>query len=54
MAKKPSYPRKEALPPIKRKAGLTSDRDGAQKGKMTGRGLQRKIENSPRKNVEAS
>ena len=54
MAKKPSYPRKEALQPIKRKAGLTSDRDGAQKDKMTGRGLQRKMENGPHKDVEAS
>ena len=54
MAKKPSYPRKEALQPIKRKAGLTSDKDGAQKDKMTGRGLQRKMENGTRKDVEAS
>ena len=54
MAKKPSYPRKESLQPIKRKAGLTSDRDGTQKDKATGRGLQRKMENSPRKDVEAS
>ena len=30
MAKKPSYPRKEALQPIKRKAGLTSGEDEAQ------------------------
>ena len=54
MVKKPSYPRKEALQPIKRKAGLTSDRDEAQKDKMTGRGLQRKMENGPRRDVEAS
>ena len=54
MAKKPSYPKKEALQPIKRKAGLTSDRDGAQKDKVTERGLQRKMENGPRKDVEAS
>ena len=54
MARKPSYPRKEALQPIKRKTGLTSDRDGAQKDKVTGRGLQRKMENGPRKDVETS
>ena len=54
MAKKPSYPRKEAFQPIKRKAGQTSDRDGAQNDKMTGGGLQRKMENGPRKDVEAS
>ena len=54
MAKKPSYPKKEALQPIKRKAGLTSDRDGVQKEKMTGRGLQRKMENGPQKDSEAS
>ena len=54
MAKKPSYPRKGALQPIKRKAGLTSDKDGAQKDKMTRKGLQRKMENGLRKDVEAS
>ena len=54
MAKKPSYPRKEVPQPIKKKAGLTSDEDGAQKEKATGRGLQRKMENGPRKGVEAS
>ena len=54
MAKKPSYPRKEALQPIKRKAGQTSNRDGAQKDKATERGPQRKMKNGPRKDVEAS
>ena len=54
MVKKPSYLRKEALQPIKRKAGLTNDRDGSQKGKMTGRGLQRKMKNGPQKDMEAS
>ena len=54
MAKKPSYPRKEALQPMKRKAGLTSDRDEAQRNKENGRGPQRKTENGPRKGVEAS
>ena len=54
MAKKPSYPRKEAPQPIKKKAGPISDEDGAQKDKTTGRGLQRKMENDPKKGVEAS
>ena len=54
MVKKPSYPRKGAPPPIKKKAGLTSDEDGAQKDKATGRGLQKKMENGPRKGVEES
>ena len=54
MARKPSYPRKEALQPIKRKAGLTSDREGALRDKETGRGPQRKRENGPRKDVETS
>ena len=53
-AKKPSYQRKEALQPMKRKAGLTSDRDKAQRYKENGRGPQRKTENGPRKGVEAS
>ena len=51
---KPSYPRKEALQPIKIKVRLTSDREGAQKDKETGRGPQSKTENGPRKDVEAS
>ena len=54
MAKKPSYPRKEAPQPLKKEAGLTSDEDGAQKDRATERGLQRKMENGPRKGVEAS
>ena len=54
MAKKPSYPRKEAPQPIKKEAGLTSDEDGAQKDRATERGLQRKMESDPRKGVEAS
>ena len=36
MMKKPSYPRKEAPPPIKKKAGQTSDEDEAQKTKRLG------------------
>ena len=54
MAKKASYQRKEAPQPIKKKAGLTSDEDGAQKDKTAGRRLQRKMENGPQKGVEAS
>ena len=54
MAKKPSYPRKGAPPPIKKKAGQTSDEDGAREDKATGRGLQRKMENGLRNDVETS
>ena len=54
MAKKPSYPIKEAPQPIKKKAEPTSDEDGAQKDKTTARGPQRKMENGPQKGVEAS
>ena len=54
MEKKLSYPRKGAPPPIKKKAGQTSDEDGALKDKATGKGLQRKMENGPRKGVETS
>ena len=54
MAKKPSYPINGAPQPINKKAGLISDEDGAQKDKATGRGLQRNMENGPRKGVEAS
>ena len=53
MVKKPSYPKREAHQPIKIKAGMTNDEDEAQKGKMIGRGLQRKMMNYPRKDVEA-
>ena len=53
MAKKPSYSRKEALQPIKRKAGLTSSEDEAQRDNETGRGPQRKKENGPQRNAEA-
>ena len=49
MEKKPSYPRKRALPPIKKKVGQTSDEDEAPKDKATRKGLQRKMENGPRK-----
>ena len=54
MAKKPSYLRNEALQPIKRKAGLTSNEDEAQRDNETGRGPQRKKENSPRRDAAAS
>ena len=47
--KKPSYPRRRALPPIKKKAGQTSDEDEAPKGKESGKVPQRKVENDPRK-----
>ena len=52
--KKPSYPRKGAPPPIKKKVGQTSDEDGALKDKATGKGLQRKMKNGPRKGVGTS
>ena len=52
MGKKLSYPRKGAPPPIKKKARQTSDEDGAPKDKGIGRGLQRKMENGPRKGME--
>ena len=54
MAKKLSYSRKGAPAPIKKKAGQTSNEDGAPKDKATGKGLQRKMENGPRKGVETS
>ena len=54
MVKKHSYPRKEAPPPIKKKARQTSDEDGAPKDKATGRGLQTKMENGPLKGLETS
>ena len=54
MARKPSYPRKKALHPIKKRAGQTSDEDRALKDKAIGRGLQRKMENGPRKGTETS
>ena len=45
--KKPSYPRRIALPPIKKKAEHTSDEDEAPKDKAAGKGPQRKMENDP-------
>ena len=54
MVKKPSYQRKEFSQPIKKRAGLISDKDGAQEGKAIERGLQRKMENDPQKGAEAS
>ena len=51
MAKKHSYKRKQALQPIKRKAGLINDRDGAQKDNEIGRGPQRKTVNGPRRDA---
>ena len=52
--KKPSYPRKKALQPTKRKAGLTNNREEALRYKETGRDPQRKTENGPRRGAEAS
>ena len=46
--------RKEALQPTKKRAGQTSNEDGALKNKGTERGLQRKMENGPRKGTETS
>ena len=54
MVKNPSYPRKKALPPIKKKAEQTSDEDEAPKDKATGKGPQRKMENDPQKSVGTS
>ena len=53
MAKKPSYPRREAPQPLKNETGLTSDEDGAQRDRATEKGLQGKMQNDPRKCVEA-
>ena len=54
MAKKLSYPKEGAPPLIKKEAGRTSVEDIAPKDKTNGRGLQRKMENSPRKDEETS
>ena len=54
MAKKPSYPRREVPQPIRKKLRPTSDEDEAQEDKATGRGLQRKMKNGPRKGGETS
>ena len=52
--KKPSYPRRRALPPIKEKAELISDGDEALKDKATRKDPQRKMENDPQKGVGTS
>ena len=54
MEKKPSYPKRKAPQPLKKEAGLTSDEDEAQKDRAPERGLQRKMQNDPRKGVETS
>ena len=54
MVKKPSYSRRRALPPIKKKAEQTSDEDEAPKDNATGKGPQRKMENDPQKGVGTS
>ena len=48
-AKKPSYPRKEALQPTRRKAGLTSNGSEALRDKETERDPQGETENDPRR-----
>ena len=47
MAKKPSYPRDEALQPIRRKAGLTRNGSEALGDKETERDPQEGTENDP-------
>ena len=54
MEKKPSYPRRRALPPIKKKAGQTNDEDEAPKDKAFRKHPQRKMENDLQKGVETS
>ena len=54
IVKNPSYPRRRALPPIKKKAEQTSDEDESSKDKDTGKGPQRKMENDPQKGVGTS
>ena len=51
MEKKPSYQRRRALPPIKKKAGPTNDKGEAPKDKALGKNPQRKMENDPQKGV---
>ena len=52
--KKPSYPRRRALPPVRKKEEQTSDGDKAQKDKATRKDPQRKMENNPQKGVGTS
>ena len=54
MVKKPSYPRRTVLPPIKKKAEQISDEDEAPKDKATENGPLRKMENDPQKGVGTS
>ena len=51
---KPSYPRRRALLPIKKKVGQINDKDEAPKYKAFGKHPQRKMENDPRKGMEIS
>ena len=52
--KKPSYLRKGALQPTKRKAGQTNDRDEALSDTEIEKNPRKMTENGPRKDVEAS
>ena len=54
MAKKPSYPREEALQPTRRKAGLTRNRSEALGDKETERDPQEGTENDPQGGEGAS
>ena len=54
MEKKPSYPRRRALPPINKKVGQINDEDEALKDKAFGKHPQRKMKNDPQKGVETS
>ena len=54
MAKKPSYPREEALQPTRRKAGLTRDENEALGDKGTERDPQEGTENDSQREGAAS
>ena len=54
MAKKPSYPREEALQPTRRKAGLTRNGSEALRDKETERDPREGTENDPQEGKGAS
>ena len=54
MAKKPSYLKKEALQPKRRRAGLTNNEDEALSDKEIEKNPRKMTENGPRKDMEAS
>ena len=54
MENKPSYLKRKAPQPQKKKAGQTSDEDEALKDKTTEKGLQIRMEKGPRKGVGTS